>query len=481
MEHLFKNKSKDEIRAYVNVIHNIRKKKKTKKQKIKAINRQLNFMNLMHNAGVQMSGGNKYLHLNYNTGFLNRFTKPDVDSIFSDLNIGKSRNLSQTLGNFEQSYSKMKYLDLVSDEPYDASSVPQSSNRTGQALFKPRQQFRFNRFGQQQQRFRRNNNTNNREKQYRGIPPIELGFDVAEQQEAARRRDAERAKQNGNANGNGTDVVDLTNDVDEITKKQMQDIVDGKLIYDEDTKTWVRLDGDGDNSNVNNGNVSDGNASVGNNSNASGSGGGGFGSNFPALNFDASAIGSSGSGGGFGLGFDGNDSNVDDSNVEDYDVNDNSNVNVSNDNSNANNNNSNSRSSSQFDAIGKQNRGGSFASEYSNYTPGMHDKNKNKKGKAGKVKKSRKQISEKDRQAILSKSKPHASNKKALKEYVRDMRAIGAIITDKGFTADELDKDDKANYDRMKPRQQRQFLNLIQDKQQYKNRPQQSTDNMMMN
>lgn len=119
MDHLFNNTSKEELRQYIDVIDHIRKKKRSKKQKIKAIEQQINYMNLMHNTGVQMSGKNNFVRSTVNSSFLSRFAKPDIDNLFSDMKIGKGKNLSHTLGNFQSTYSQLQYLDLISPNKID--------------------------------------------------------------------------------------------------------------------------------------------------------------------------------------------------------------------------------------------------------------------------------------------------------------------------------------------------------------------------
>ena len=181
MEHLFQNVSKSELKQYIDVIQHIRKKKKSKKDKVKAIEQQINYMNLMHNAGVQMSGRTNYLRSTVNSGFLSRFSKPDIDNLFTDLKIGKSRNFTDTLGNFQRTYSQLKYLDLIDSN--NDNIEPMKSSR-----FDPSSTFNANMFPylppahksskskSKSSKSKRKKHRSDSEANYQGVPKIHTNF-----------------------------------------------------------------------------------------------------------------------------------------------------------------------------------------------------------------------------------------------------------------------------------------------------------------
>ena len=73
-------------------------------------------------------------------------------------------------------------------------------------------------------------------------------------------------------------------------------------------------------------------------------------------------------------------------------------------------------------------------------------------------------------------------HKKALKQYVKDMRATGAITTNNGFTADDLTSKHRQNFDHMKSnRDKKQYLELMEGQRDYAKRPRQSADSIAMN
>ena len=206
MDHLLQNVSKSELKQYIDVIDHIRKKKRSKKQKVKAIEQQINYMNLMHNAGVQMSGRTNYLRSNVNSSFLSRFSKPDIDNLFTDLKIGKSRNFTDTLGNFQRTYSQLKYLDLI-DSNNDNFEPIQSSR------FDPSSVYNTNMFpylppahkSKSKSKSRKRHRSDS-EDNYQGLPKIHTGIS-SDEDENEQKNDPNVVR---TSKTSSTDVQDLT-------------------------------------------------------------------------------------------------------------------------------------------------------------------------------------------------------------------------------------------------------------------------------
>ena len=109
---LFKNRSLPQIKQYQSAIRNIRKNARTKAQKINAINKQANYMNLMHNAGSELGGNNNIDTIN-NNNTLNFFKKQDIDYIFKSINVPSGQSKTAILGDVKEAYKVIKYLDFT--------------------------------------------------------------------------------------------------------------------------------------------------------------------------------------------------------------------------------------------------------------------------------------------------------------------------------------------------------------------------------
>lgn len=119
LDTLFKNRSFPQIKTYQSAIRNIRKNARTKGEKIQAIKRQTNYMNLMFNSGSEL-GGQQGIDASYflkgDLG-LSSFKKADVDYIFSALNVPYTKTKSSILGNVKDVYNVMRYLEFTQPAP----------------------------------------------------------------------------------------------------------------------------------------------------------------------------------------------------------------------------------------------------------------------------------------------------------------------------------------------------------------------------
>ena len=123
LQTLFNNRSLPEIKRYQTAIHNIRRGAKTKKQKINAIRRQTNYMNLMFNTGAELGGneGFEKSHFIDNNLTLDFFKKIDIDYMFNAIAIPRSKNKHSILGNVADAYKVLRYLDFTSPQAPDGN------------------------------------------------------------------------------------------------------------------------------------------------------------------------------------------------------------------------------------------------------------------------------------------------------------------------------------------------------------------------
>ena len=113
LDSLFSKRTVPEIHSYRNAIRNIRKNVKTKKQKIEAIKKQTEYMNLLWNAG---STSNYHISIFTDTfNPLESFTGKDVDIVWNALNLPYTKSKSSILGNMKLIYGALKYLDFAKD------------------------------------------------------------------------------------------------------------------------------------------------------------------------------------------------------------------------------------------------------------------------------------------------------------------------------------------------------------------------------
>ena len=111
---LFNNHNSSDIQEFQKILNNFRKNKKTKKQKIGAITNQVNYMNLMFNAGNELGGKQGVSFSKLDNGFLSNFGKVDIDTIFSELHLPRGKQTKTTfLDNVESVYAKLHYYDLI--------------------------------------------------------------------------------------------------------------------------------------------------------------------------------------------------------------------------------------------------------------------------------------------------------------------------------------------------------------------------------
>ena len=141
LEALFGARTLPQIQSYQSAIRNIRKNAKTKGEKIKAIERQTNYMNLMFNSGAEL-GGKQGIDTSYFLGGemgLKHFKKADVDYIFSALNVPYTKTKSSILGNVKEAYNVMRYLEFAGPrEPGPDKYVhPQAAHLPGGGMAPP--------------------------------------------------------------------------------------------------------------------------------------------------------------------------------------------------------------------------------------------------------------------------------------------------------------------------------------------------------
>ena len=123
---LFETSTNDELDLYFNTMRRIRKGAKTKKQKVNALNQQMQLMNLMHNAGHEAGGSSIPTQLNaHSNDFLQMFHSTDINSLWEEMNIPANRTSSSIIGDVKNVYGVMKYLDFTSniDESIDDQNV----------------------------------------------------------------------------------------------------------------------------------------------------------------------------------------------------------------------------------------------------------------------------------------------------------------------------------------------------------------------
>ena len=124
---LFQTSTADELDMYANALKNIRKGKKTKAQKIQALNDQMKLMNLMYNAGHQAGGNGIPSQLNPSSNdFLQMFHATDINSLWNEMNVPVNKTTSSILGDVKNVYGVMKYLDFTSS--LDKSIDKQNEN-----------------------------------------------------------------------------------------------------------------------------------------------------------------------------------------------------------------------------------------------------------------------------------------------------------------------------------------------------------------
>lgn len=111
---LFQTSTAEELNMYANAIRNIRKGKRTKSQKIQALNDQMKLMNLMFNAGHQAGGNGLPNQLNPTSNdFLQMFHATDVNTLWNEMNIPASKTSSSILGDVHTAWNVMKYLGFT--------------------------------------------------------------------------------------------------------------------------------------------------------------------------------------------------------------------------------------------------------------------------------------------------------------------------------------------------------------------------------
>ena len=118
LQTLFNNRSLPDIQRYQSAIHNIRRGAKTKKQKIKAIRKQVNYMNTMYNTGAELGGneGFEKSHFIDNNDTLDFFKKMDIDYMFNAIAIPRSKGKHSILGNVQDAYRIIRYLDFTAPQ-----------------------------------------------------------------------------------------------------------------------------------------------------------------------------------------------------------------------------------------------------------------------------------------------------------------------------------------------------------------------------
>lgn len=125
---LFAKKSIDDIQTYNDILRSYRTDKKSKNDKIDAIDSQIKFMNLMSNAGAQMGGYYKSLPV-VDKIFLNKFSKREIDSLFKEMFVPKLKSKKSFLGDLEHIFGTLKYYEFISvKRPVDDSESESESD-----------------------------------------------------------------------------------------------------------------------------------------------------------------------------------------------------------------------------------------------------------------------------------------------------------------------------------------------------------------
>ena len=122
LQTLFNNRSLPDIQRYQSAIHNIRRGARSKKQKIKAIRKQVNYMNTMYNTGAEL-GGNEGFEKSFfidNNDTLDFFKKMDIDYMFNAIAIPRSKGKHSILGNVQDAYRIIRYLDFTAPQDHAA-------------------------------------------------------------------------------------------------------------------------------------------------------------------------------------------------------------------------------------------------------------------------------------------------------------------------------------------------------------------------
>lgn len=117
---LWNQHSKQQHQHIHNVIRSIRHKKKTKKDKIDAIVNQVNFMTLLNNAGYDLGGFQPKRSPAVSSQFLQTFKKRDIDSIFRDLHVPRSKSTRSGLAHIQNAFNTLEYYEFTS-QTVDAS------------------------------------------------------------------------------------------------------------------------------------------------------------------------------------------------------------------------------------------------------------------------------------------------------------------------------------------------------------------------